>query len=581
MEQESVLKAHEWVKNPYFDEAAKAEIQTLLNNNDTAEIVERFYKDLEFGTGGIRSIIGMGFNRINRYTIQKATQALANELLSLGIAELKVALSYDSRTFSFEFAQEAAAVLAGNGIHAHIYGRLNPVPLLSFAVRHLHAHAGIMITASHNPPEYNGYKVYWADGCQVTAPNDLNIIDRYNAMKDFKSINYLNFNAGLDCGLIHWMGEDIENRYYEKIKSMTINPSLCREKGRELKLVFTPIHGTGLLPCKKVLEQIGLSCHVVPQQAQPDNLFPTVTSPNPENATALAMAVDLMKKTGADLVFGTDPDADRLGLAVMHQGSVHYPNGNQIGLLMLHYILSQSKSIPKNSYFIKTIVTSELQANMAKEFDVAVENTLTGFKWICRRLREIEKADPSRNFIFGTEESFGYLNHHFVRDKDAVSAVALMAEVALWYKTQGMTLIDGLDKIYEEYGFSHETLLCLDYFGKEGAEKISRIMDHFRNNIGTELAGEEITSLEDYKNQSLTQISTGKKAKLDFPVSNVLGFSFKSGNKLYLRPSGTEPKIKFYILIQETTGNLQEKKLRAGKLTDLFLSFIKTQTEHI
>lgn len=579
MENQSLERAKAWVNNPYFDEEAKTEIRDLLEKNDTKEITERFYKDIEFGTGGIRSIIGMGINRINKYTIRKATQALANQLLTLpkeqNEGELRVALAYDSRRFSFEFAQQAAGVFAGNGIHAYIYKRLNPVPMLSFSVRHHKAHAGVMVTASHNPPEYNGYKVYWSDGCQVTEPNDKNVIAQYAAIEDFSSIKFMDFNEGLDSELIHWVGEDVENIYYENVKKLTINPDLCRDKGSQLKLVFTPIHGTGLLPCKQVLEQIGLSCQVVAEQALPDEKFPTVTSPNPENASALALAVALMKKTNSDLVFGTDPDTDRLGVAVWHEGEVHYPNGNQIGLLMLHYILSQSKKIPDNSYFIKTIVTTELQTTMAKKFGVKAENTLTGFKWICRRLREIEETDSSRNFLFGTEESFGYLNHDFIRDKDGVSSFALMAEVALWYKTQGMTLMQGLDKIYEEFGFSDETLLCIDLYGKEGAEKIARIMENFRNNSEKEMVGEEITHLEDYNNQTVVDFSTGKTEKLDFPVSNVLGFAFKSGNKLYLRPSGTEPKIKFYIMIQETQGSLAEKKQKAAKKTESFLSYIK------
>ena len=502
MEVNALERAKEWANNSCFDEQARKEIQDLIDQDNQKEIEERFYKDLEFGTGGLRSILGMGANRINKYTVRKATQAMSNVLLTLGEKELRVAISYDSRRYSKEFAAEVASVFAANNIHAYIYKRLNPVALLSFSVRYHKAHAGVMVTASHNPPEYNGYKAYWNDGCQVTPPNDQNIIDQYNSITDFNDIKYISIEDGEKKGLIHWVGEEVENEYFKSIYSKAINPKLCRERGSELSIVYTPIHGTGLIPCKRALEDLGLNnIHVVKEQASPNGNFPTVSSPNPENPEALELAVNLLKEKKADIAMGSDPDTDRLGVVISHKDELHYLNGNQIGLLMLHYILvnlREQNRMPDRPYYIKTIVTSELQSVVAKKFGVEVENTLTGFKWICGRLREIEESEPERNFLFGTEESFGYLNHDFCRDKDGISSLTLMAEMTLWYKTQDLTLIDALDKIYEEYGFSHETLLCLNYYGKEGAEKISRIMEYFREN-STEFAGEKVEEVEDYK----------------------------------------------------------------------------------
>lgn len=583
MENLALERAKKWAQDQNIDQESRQEIQKLIDQGQTKELVERFYKDLEFGTGGLRSILGAGNNRMNKYNIQKATQALCNVLLNLGEKSLKAALSYDSRRFSFEFAKEAATVFAANGIKAYIYKRLNPVALLSFSVRHHKAHAGVMVTASHNPPEYNGYKVYWSDGAQVTPPHDQNIIDQYNQMQDFSQVKVINFDEAVNEGLIEWVGEDVENEYYKAIYSKAINPEMCQKYGKELKIVYTPIHGTGLIPCTRALKDLGLTnIEVVKEQAQPDSSFPTVKSPNPENPEALSLAVDLMKKTKADIAFGSDPDTDRLGVALFHQNNVEYLNGNQIGVLMLHYILTglkESGRLPQNSYFVKTIVTSELQAKIAKSFGVATENTLTGFKWICGLMNTIERKHPERNFIFATEESFGYLNHDFVRDKDGVSSVSLMAEMTLWYKRQNMNLIEALDKIYEQYGFSHETLLCLDYEGKEGAEKIGRIMERFRQRKETQICGLEVEELVDYKSSQGKKLKSGETFTLSLPKSNVLGHSFSNGNRLFLRPSGTEPKIKFYIMVQENEGSLEDKKKKAKKLTDEIISFLKTEAD--
>ena len=573
MEKQALEKATWWTNNNIFDAKSRKEIQDLIDAGDTKEITERFYKDLEFGTGGIRSILGAGLNRINIYTIRKASQAIADEILANHNekTEPKIAVSYDSRIMSFELAKEAATVYAANGIHAYIYKRLNPVPLLSFSVRYHNANAGVMVTASHNPPAYNGYKVFWNDGAQVTPPNDESIIKRYKALTDFSALKHMDFDDGVAKGLIHWVGEDVENAYQEAIYAAAINPELSKKSGTDLKIVYTPIHGSALIPCSVALEKMGFTnVSVVEAQAKPDGNFPTVKSPNPENPEALAMAVEQMKRTGADIVMGSDPDGDRLGLAFIENNEVVYLNGNQIGTLMLHYILSNLKNqnrLPKNSYFVKTIVTTPLQENIASAFNVDCENTLTGFKWICGRMNEIEKTQPERNFIFATEESFGYLNHKNVRDKDGVSSVTLMSEVALHYKLQGKSLVTALDEIYSEYGFSYEHLLSLDYFGKEGAEKISRIMESFRS-LNGKIIDRSASKVEDYQ-----------KGMDGFPKSNVLGFHFENGDRLYLRPSGTEPKIKFYIMVQEKEGSLADKKSKAKTKVDQFLSFINEKAE--
>lgn len=571
MQNDPIKKAKEWAENTYFDLESRTELQDLFKKNDLKEITERFHSDLEFGTGGLRSIIGFGSNRINKYTIRKATQALANEVLKLNLKCPIVVISYDSRKFSFEFAQETASVLAGNNIKAYIFKSLNPVALLSFAVRSYQASAGVMITASHNPPIYNGYKVYWDDGCQVTPPIDKNIISNYQKIDDFNQVKFLSFEEGFKKGLIDWVSQEVQDHYFEKIKLSSITPELCLEKGNSLKIVYTPIHGTGLIPCIRVLKERGFSnLLIVKEQSAPDSEFRTVKNPNPEDPKALSLAVELMKKNQADIVFGTDPDTDRLGVAILKNGEVFYPNGNQIGLLMLNFILSNSK-LPKNPYIIKTIVTSELLSEVAKSYQVATYNTLTGFKWICRKLKDLDES----GFIFGTEESFGYLNHPFVRDKDGVSSVALMAEVALWYKTRGKDIVDGLDEIYEKYGFSHESLLSLDFLGKEGSEKIIRIMDFFRQNPDLKLLDEEIESIEDYQLGTIKNLINNHTEVLELPKSNVLGLNFKSKNKIYLRPSGTEPKIKFYLMIVETEGTLEQKKDKAFDRTKKLTNLLK------
>jgi len=567
----SLEEAIKWSQNPYFSSESREEIASLIKNENKKEIEERFYKDLEFGTGGMRSVLGQGINRINTYTIRKATQALSQEVLAQKTSNPSVCISFDSRIMSFELAQSAAEVFAGNGIKAYIYKHLNPVALLSFAIRHHHSQAGVMVTASHNPPEYNGYKVFWSDGAQVTPPNDQNIINNYNALSDFSKIKLMPFQEGLQNKMIEWIDDSVEDTYFAAILSKAINPELCQKNGEKLKIVYTPIHGAGLVPCSRALSELGFTnVHVVPEQAKPDGRFPTVKSPNPENPSALKLAVDLMEKLNADIVMGSDPDTDRLGVALKHLGVVHYLTGNQIGILKLHYILSELKLKNKlmgKNYVVKSIVTTPLLDTIAGHYNVEVFNTLTGFKWICGKMNELEKSHPEKNFLFGTEESFGYLCHTFARDKDGVSSVSQMAEVALFYKEKGLNLLQALDKIYEEFGFSREDLLSLDYFGIEGQEKISRIMSKFRNLSDKTILSHTIVKKLDY-NQGIDGL----------PKSNVLGFFFDDGNQVYLRPSGTEPKIKFYIMIQEKNGSLEMKKKNAEVKAKALLQYFESES---
>ncbi len=572
-------KANTWVNEQTIDQVDRDEVKSLIDAGDHAELTERFYKDLEFGTGGLRAVLGNGSNRVSKYTIRRATQAFSNALLSAFPNSPKVAISFDSRKFSDVFAKEAATVFAANGIKAYLYDHLNPVCLLSYAVRHLDCQGGIMVTASHNPPKYNGYKVYWADGAQVTPPNDQNIIDQYNALTDWSAIKFMDFKEAMDNGMIEWISSEVEDAYYQKVHEKVVNPTLCQEKGRNLKVVYTPIHGTGLIPCTRILTEMGFSEVLVPtEQAEPDHRFPTVTSPNPENPSALKIATDLMRQENADIVFGTDPDTDRLGVAIMDGDEIFYPNGNQIGSLMLYYLLhnlNEQNKLPQNGYFVKTIVTTDLQRKIAESFGVTVENTLTGFKWICGVMKEIEETQPERNFLFATEESFGYMNHSNVRDKDGICSVGLMAELTLWYKERGMNLIDALNELYEKYDFHQEGLLCLDYEGKEGAEKISRIMTHFRENVKSDFNDQKITEIEDYQIRQI-RMSDGSTKPLTLPKSNVLGYSFENGDKMYLRPSGTEPKIKFYLMVNEKEGSVDQKKKAASVKIEKLESLIKS-----
>ena len=579
-------RAKEWAEKSVFDESTQREVGQLLKNGCKEELEDRFYRDLRFGTGGMRAIVGAGTNRLNLYNIWRASQAVADEVIAQNIASSpKVVVGYDCRNTSQEFAEVTAGTFALNGIGVLIFREPMPVPLVSFAIRHHNCVAGVMITASHNPPEYNGYKVYWSDGTQVTPPRDEGIMGHFEARSDYSQAQWINFKEGFNRKIIEWVEESTERAYRDAIKTRSANWKSGHCRGRELKVIYTALHGTGDRMCRRALEDLGITDIVrVREQSSPDGNFPTVSSPNPENPEALKMAVDLMVEKEADIAMGTDPDTDRVGTAVMHNGKVIYPNGNQLGTLMLHYLLHNKKErgeLGEKPYFVKTVVTTPLQEVVAKSFGVAVENTLTGFKWICHRMNTIEEESPERNFIFATEESFGYLHHPFVRDKDGVSSTALLAEMALWHKVRNKTLIDALNDIYREYGLSEEKQIALSWPGKEGAEKIQALMDRFRNRGEQPIAGQVVEVIEDYLLSRKTNVASGRTLNWDFPISNVLGFHLSEGVRLYLRPSGTEPKIKFYLMIHCQKGTLEEQKTRAKALMRKLSTFIHGEAEKV
>lgn len=570
MKEKSYELAKRWANNTYFDEADRQEIADLIEKKDDKEIIERFHKDLEFGTGGLRSIIGMGNNRMNKYNVRKAVQAMANVVLALKPSDPKAAVSYDCRRFSDEFAKEVASVFAANGIKTYIFKELTPTPLLSYAVRYYNCNCGVMITASHNPKAYNGFKAYWDDGSQVTPPHDQNIIDAYNNLTDWNNVKHIDFEAGLKEGHIEWISEELNESFYQIIESISVNPEMIKENGDKSSFVYTSLHGTGLVACKTISERLGFkNFNIVEEQAAYDGSFSTVeTTPNPEDPKALKQAVKMLQDTKADVAYGTDPDCDRLGVVVNHNGGVEYLNGNQIAFLMLDYLFSQLKEkskLPANPLVIKSIVTSGLQNNIVEYYGGTVLDTLTGFKWMARLWRDLEEAGTDYNFVFASEESFGYMTHNQARDKDAVGAIALMNEIVLFHKLNGKTLIDALDSIYEKYGFAQESLIANTYEGLEGKEKINKIMSYFREHSKEQIANEETAIFTDYDLQKSFNLLEGTESSVDMTKSNVLGFKFKSGNQLYLRPSGTEPKIKFYTMVKVSEGSVAQRKEMAAK----------------
>lgn len=565
-------EAKNWANNLYFDEADRIEMGKMIEQNNEKDLFECFHKNLEFGTGGLRSIIGLGQNRMNKYTIRKATTALALTLKKHFPSPISTVVSYDSRKFSKQFAEEVALVFAAHEISTYLYPVLTPTPMLSFAIRELKAQGGVMITASHNPPKYNGYKAYWDDGGQVVPPYDQEIIDCYNSLNNWSEIKTLDKSKA--SSFLKMVSPEIDKKFYEMIeKKVIVDRQMCLEKGSQLKVVFTPLHGTGKIPCEEIMKRLGFfNFKTLASQAMPDENFSTVKFPNPEDPEALKLAIGEMIKTNSHLVFGTDPDCDRLGVVCLHEGKPHFINGNQLGALFLDYIFkkrSKLGTLPLKPLVIKTIVTSSIQNAICDKFQAKVENTLTGFKWMADLIRRNENENSPWNFLFASEESFGYMPHPFSRDKDGVSSVALMSEVALHHLLQGKTLIHALDDIFMEYGFFDEALVAKDYEGSEGAKKILNIMNHFRNWTSPLIAGEEITLMEDYL----------KPEKTKLPKSNVLGFTFKSGDKLFLRPSGTEPKIKFYIMTKVSEGDLKIKKLKSKEKIDRFINVIHRECD--
>jgi phosphoglucomutase len=571
MDQKIVENATLWGNNTYFSETDRKEITSLLADlsKNEHELTERFYRDLEFGTGGLRAPMGMGQNRMNKYNVRRATQALANNVIK-HFGGGSAVISYDSRNRSKEFAMEAAGVFAANGIKAHVFKALSPTPMLSFGVRYFKAQAGIMITASHNPPIYNGFKAFWNDGAQVVPPVDKEIIHEYNTLTDWNKIKHMSFEEAEKKGLAVWTDEKVDDAFYSVIEKKVMQDlELVKKHGSELSIVYTALHGSAEVPCQEAAKRLGFTnFYSIPEQAKPDGNFPTVKSPNPEDPKALAMAIDYMLRNKGDIVFGTDPDGDRLGVVVNDHGKAAILNGNQIAALMLHYVFSvksEKKTLPEKALVIKSIVTSPIQNAIVEHFGGTVMDTLTGFKWMAGLIRELEEKKSPYNFVFASEESFGYMPHNESRDKDGVSSMAIMSEVALYYKRKNMSLVDALDEIYSKFGFFFESLLSQDYEGIQGGQKIARIMEFFRNYPETHFAGEEIVAKEDYETSISTDIKLRNNKAIALPKSNVLSFTFASGNKLFLRPSGTEPKIKFYTMVRETEGDLATKKLNAVK----------------
>lgn len=562
---ENVKKNYEyWCTSPIFDDATKSELKSLEGNED--EIFDRFYRELEFGTGGLRGVIGAGTNRMNFYTVGKATQGLANFINKQGAAAKGVAIAFDSRRMSPEFADTAACVLAANGIKAYIFDSLRPTPELSFALRTLGCTAGIVVTASHNPPEYNGYKVYWEDGAQITAPKDAQIIGEVNAIKDYAEIKKMTTEEAKAAGLYEVIGKEIDDKYMEALKKLVLHPEAIKQMASSLKIVYTPLHGTGNVPVRRVLKELGFEqVTVVPEQELPDGNFPTVSYPNPEDKKAFALALDLAKKVDADLVLATDPDADRLGVYAKDTKTGEYKvfTGNMSGMLICEYEMSQKKALgilPDNGALVTTIVSSNMAQAVAKEYGMKFIECLTGFKYIGEQIKFFEQTG-SNEYVFGFEESYGCLVGTHARDKDAVVAVMALCEAAAYYKTQGITLWDQMLNIYNKYGYYKEDLFTMTFKGADGAKKMQDMMDAYRKNTPKQVGAYKVLRLRDYKNDVITDLATGETTPTGLPKSNVLYFELENDAWFCVRPSGTEPKIKLYAGIKGTSLEDSAKKL--------------------
>ncbi len=539
-----------WLTSPQFDEETRKELEAIKGND--LEIKDRFYKDLEFGTGGLRGIIGAGTNRMNKYTVGKATQGLSNYILKNNPEgkAMGVALAYDSRNMSPEFAEMSALVLNANGIKAYIFNELRPTPELSFAVRQLGCTAGIVVTASHNPPEYNGYKVYWADGAQVVAPKDEGIIGEVNSITDFSAIKMMDKAEAVKNGLFNVVGKEIDDAFVENIKKQAVRPEEVI-KANDMKIVYTPLHGAGNKNVRRVLAEVGFeNVYVVPEQEKPDGTFPTVGYPNPEDPKAFTLAIKLAQEKQADIIIGTDPDSDRIGVVVKdNNGNYDILTGNMTGALLTEYVLGGRKekgTLPENAAMVKTIVTTEMVRAIAENYGVKLFDVLTGFKFIGEKIKQFEE-DHSYSYVFGFEESYGCLSGTYARDKDAVGAAMLVCEMAAYYKNKGMTLYDGLMELYNKYGFYKEGVKSVTLKGVDGAEQIQKIMEYLRNNVPSDFAGNKVIWAKDYKTGVFKNLLTGENEASTLPKSNVLYYNLDDRAWLCVRPSGTEPKIKFYM----------------------------------
>ena len=557
-----------WLESPVFDEGTKAELRALEGNE--AELTDRFYRDLEFGTGGLRGVLGAGTNRMNVYTVRKATQGLANYIRKNQGEERGVAIAFDSRRMSPEFAKEAALCLAANGIRVYIFESLRPTPMLSFALRHLKCIAGIVVTASHNPPEYNGYKVYWEDGAQITAPRDKEIIGEVNAITDFGQTRTMEQEEAQAGGLYQVVGTEIDDAYIEELRKLVIHPETIREQGRDMRIVYTPLHGTGNLPVRRILRELGFAhIYVVPEQELPDGDFPTVSYPNPEDKNAFALALKLAGQVDADIVLATDPDADRLGIYAKNRETGEYEafTGNMSGMIILEYILSQKralKAIPVNGAVVTTIVSGKMSCGIARAYGVERIETLTGFKYIGEQIKFFEQ-DHSREFLFGYEESYGCLVGTHARDKDAVAAVMALCEAAAYYRSQGLTLCQQMECLYEKYGYFQEGLCTIARKGQEGAQKIRELLERIRKEPPDRIGGYRVKRFRDYKKGRILDYGTGEETPSGLPESNVLYFDLEGDNWCCIRPSGTEPKVKFYMGVKG--GSREEAGEKLEKLT--------------
>ncbi|WP_352399636.1 phospho-sugar mutase [Anaerotignum sp.] len=554
----------QWLEDPTIDEETKAELRHISQNEK--EIKERFYKDLEFGTGGLRGIIGMGSNRLNSYTVGKATQGLANYIQNEGTAAKGVAIAYDSRHMSPEFAEIAGLVLAANGICAYVFPSLRPTPMLSFAVRHLGCTAGIVITASHNPPEYNGYKVYWKDGAQVVAPRDKGIIDEVNAVVEYGQIRRIERDEAVEKGLYKIISQEVDDCYDEQVLAQRICPEVVEYMGDKISIVYTPIHGSGNLPVRRILEKAGYkNVFVVPEQEMPDSDFATVGYPNPEDPNVFTLAKKLAEEKMGDVIVGTDPDCDRVGAMVKnYKGEYVVLTGNMIGALLTEYILSQKTEkgvLPKNGAVIKTIVSTEMIQAICDYYGVEKMDVLTGFKFIGEKIKEFEETG-SHEFLFGFEESYGCLAGTYARDKDAVVATLLICEMAAYYKQKGMTLYDGLQKLYEKYGYYLDGVKAITLKGLDGVERIQKIMATLRQDTPKTFAGKAVVWAKDYKTRIFKNLQTVVEQTSPMPPSDVLYYTLQDGTWLCVRPSGTEPKLKFYMGVKSDTLETANEMLR-------------------
>ena len=565
----------EWLSNPYFDEATKEELRSI--KDDDKEIKERFYKDLEFGTAGLRGVIGAGINRMNIYVVRRATQGLANYIIKQGGQDKGVAIAYDSRRMSPEFAEEAALTLAANGIKAYKFESLRPTPELSFAVRELHCIAGLNITASHNPAEYNGYKVYWEDGAQFTPPHDKGVTAEVLAITDLSTVKTISQEDAIAAGKYEIIGKEIDDKFIAHVEAQVVNQDAIDKMQKDIRIVYTPLHGTGNLPARRVLKELGFeNVYVVKEQELPDGNFPTVNYPNPESPAAFELGLKLAKEVNADLVLATDPDADRLGVYVKDSKSGAYIplTGNMSGSLLCDYVLSQKQAagkIPADGEVVKSIVTTNLVDAVAANYGCKLIEVLTGFKYIGQQILKNEETGKG-TYLFGMEESYGCLIGTYARDKDAISAVAALCEAAAYYKMKGMTLWDAMVAMYEKYGYYKDAVKSIELKGIEGLAKIQEILETLRNNTPTEIGGYHVVSARDYKLDIVKDMKTGEVHPTGLPASNVLYYDLNDGAWLCVRPSGTEPKIKFYYGIKGTS--LEDADQKSAALGEEVLSMI-------